>query len=783
MRHKFISLWLAVGLVLAPALLSAEGLEPSASFTISSSVGTATTEFQFDASDSRDHRGLTNGLDYRWNFNYTSGGQYTDWDNDSTVTHVYNTSDPSPERKTIALEVRDADGLVDRVFNTLTVQQSLGFDSWFTVSPLSGDTNEQFEFEASVSTPGGQNTDSYQFRWDFNGDGTWDTSYSTSRTVSHVYPSTGYYTPRLQVKNPSGDTQTLIGYDQDNLGDPSFVYVTFSGTPQASFMVSPTSGVAGGLFHFDGSNSFDRQDGRDLSYRWDFNGDGVFEIDWGTENTHTFSYDGPGEFDPMLQVRDTDGNTDEVTVRVSVTADDLAPEASFSISSDRGLGGDALIGTTSTQFTFNASGSQDEETSSIDLQVRWDFDGDEEWDTDFDTQKSAEHRYLDVGAYIIILEVRDSENRRDTAERTVTVVANDAPVPVLKVDITQGTPGSLFHFDASDSSDSQYSTSQLEARWDWEGDGTWDTPFERDKTVSHQYEQAGSYSAKLQIRDPEGSMSMAAQSIEIVASTAPSARLTVDETSGTFSTIFHLDASASSDGETAQSDLWFRWDFDYKGGNDIQYDTSWSRSKTRNTRFTQTGENVVRVEVKDEDGDISSATVTTSLHWASSYMETLKTRGIIRGYSGGDLAPDRQVTRAELLKMVMEAAGVKEFRTTYDDYFFDVERTDWFVQYVETAYEQGIAGGYSDGNFRPNDSINRAEAMKLILQGFDVSLSTYKGGTFPDVTGNAWFSSYIGTAHELGLINGYSDGQFRPGNLMTRGEASKVIALALEGAL
>lgn len=778
MRLKFFLAFM-VALLLIPSMgVMADSFEPTASFSITPSTGSRHTELRFDASASRDHRGFTD-LVYRWNFDYSNGGEFTEWLSSSKITTYQYTSIGT---KTVALEVRDSDGLTDRVFNSITIVEQSAFDAWFTVTPREGDTTQEFEFKASVSTPGGQNTDSYKFRWDFNGDGIWDTTYSTTKVEPHVYPKTGYYTPRLQVMSPGNETLIVIGPDHENFGEAAFVYVTFSNAPQAAIEVSPSSAPTGAVFYFDGSGSFDRQDGRDLEYRWDFNGDGVFEIPWGTLTNPYYQYEAPGSYDAMIQVRDLEGNVDDATINVEVLADRLTPNAAFTISSDRGIS-DRTIGTTNTTFTFNAGTSRDEETSSAELKVRWDWDADGTWDTSFDTQKQAEHRYLDVGVYTVRLEVRDTDDRRDTAEQTITIVANDAPIPIFSVTPTQGTPGTVFQFNGSDSSDSQYNATQLEARWDWEGDGTWDTEFEKDKTVSHQYNNPGRFQPTLQIRDPEGSVSITKLTVNVVESTAPSAKLSVDVTSGTFSTLFHFDASASSDGETASEDLWYRWDFDYRGENDILYDTSWSRSKTRSKTFTQAGPTMVRVQVKDEDGDITEARVTVDLHWASEYMETLRTRGIIRGYSGGDLAPDRQITRAELLKMVMEAADIKHFRTTYDGFFSDVGRTEWFVQYVETAYEQGITAGYADGTFRPNQFINRAEAMKFILQGFGVELKNYRSGTFPDVSADQWFANYVGTSYELGLVNGYATGNFGPANWMTRGEASKIIALALQGAL
>ncbi len=236
------------------------------------------------------------------------------------------------------------------------------------------------------------------------------------------------------------------------------------------------------------------------------------------------------------------------------------------------------------------------------------------------------------------------------------------------------------------------------------------------------------------------------------------------------------------DDQTRQDQLLFRWDFNYTGESDILYDTAWSKAMTQARSFKNVGPHSVRMEVKDVDGDTASAVLTVTVHWASEYLDFLKTKGIIQGYAGGDLAPDKPVTRAELLKMVMQAHGFQNTGTVTETSFKDVAKTDWFVRYVEGAYDLGIAEGYSDGTFKPNTSVNRAEAMKILLKAFDVPLTGYEG-TFPDVGQNDWFAIYVGTAYELGLVGGYLDGTFKPGNLMTRGEAAKIIALGLQAEL
>lgn len=779
LRRLFGGLLLGGLLVSAvPFSLYASDVEPTASFTISPNRGSLSSTFTFDASASVDQRGFSNTLEYRWNFDYSGGGEFSSWTSNAVATTQYTTAGD----KTVLLEVRDEEGLTDRTSSTLEVSEEAIFEAWFDVSPTSGDTTTVFTFEAQISSNLSVPAEEYEVRWDFDGDGTYDTDYSSSHTTTHVYGDTSYFNPRLEVLSPDGTTLEVIGYDDDDEDDTSYILVTESGYPQAAINVYPSTGYPSTTFYFDASKSFDSEDYRDLDFRWDLNGDGTYELDWSSDTNPTTTYDLPGTYSASVQIRDSDGLTDEASVSVTILDDNLPPEAEFSISSDSGLT-DKTIGTTSTTFTFNASGSSDEEDSTSALEVRWDYDGDGTWDTTYSTTKSAQHQYSDAGTYTVILEVIDTEGETDQFEDTVTVVSNDTPVATFTVSPSSGTPGTVFSFDASEVSDSQYKSSYLQVRWDWEGDGTYDTAFSSDKTTTHQYDEAGTYTVTLQVKDPESATSTATATVTVISSTAPTAVLTVDETEGTFSTLFHFDASASSDGETDSDDLKYRWDFNYTGENDILYDTSWSSTSTKSTYFDQTGDLQIRVEVKDEDDEVSSAIVTVNLHWASEYMDYLKSKGVLRGYSGGDLAPNQNITRAELLKMAMEAADWSISGHKYEGIFWDVDSTDWFDSYVEKGYGYGLIEGYSDGSFRPNQTITRAEAVTILIRAFDLEPERSGGAVFEDVPLTAWYSDYVSTAHSLGLISGHEDGLFHPDWNMTRGEASKVLALALQGDL
>ena len=76
----------------------------------------------------------------------------------------------------------------------------------FTVSPSSGTTSTNFDFDASGSTDNEDPTSNLQVRWDFDGNGSWDTGWDYNKTTNHQYGSEGTYTAKLEVKDPEGLT-------------------------------------------------------------------------------------------------------------------------------------------------------------------------------------------------------------------------------------------------------------------------------------------------------------------------------------------------------------------------------------------------------------------------------------------------------------------------------------------------------------------------------------------------------------------------------------------------
>ncbi len=110
-------------------------------------------------------------------------------------------------------------------------------------------------------------------------------------------------------------------------------------------------------------------------------------------------------------------------------------------------------------------------------------------------------------------------------------------------------------------------------------------------------------------------------------------------------------------------------------------------------------------------------------------------------------------------------------------HFSDLVEGNAFEPAVHYWLDQGVITGYPDGTFKPNQNVSRAEALKLILESNDVSSDNgVEGVTFSDVPSDAWFTPFVTKALDEGWIGGYPDGTFKPNETVNRVEALKILA-------
>ena len=148
----------------------------------------------------------------------------------------------------------------------------------------------------------------------------------------------------------------------------------------------------------------------------------------------------------------------------------------------------------------------------------------------------------------------------------------------------------------------------------------------------------------------------------------------------------------------------------------------------------------------------------------------------IIGYPDGEVKPTGNVTRAEVatifFRMLKDEARNKYWCTT--NRYSDVNSNNWFNNAVSTLSNMGIIDGYPDGSFRPNAGITRAEFAKIAVSFFKDYVGETIGDRFTDISGK-WYTTYINLAAELAIVNGYPDGTFRPDNKITRAEAMQIV--------
>ena len=170
--------------------------------------------------------------------------------------------------------------------------------------------------------------------------------------------------------------------------------------------------------------------------------------------------------------------------------------------------------------------------------------------------------------------------------------------------------------------------------------------------------------------------------------------------------------------------------------------------------------------------DLGSLQVNNDMVLIALY-KNVKIGAFITGYKDSTFRPQEYITRAEYVTMVVLALGGYDPETDYGDSFSDVNHASWYANYVAYAKKEKIVAGYSTGEFKPNQRITRGEAARILAVAAGLPLVNTK--SFPDVPENRFFSTSIAALKDCGAANGFKDGTFRPLQYITRAEAVTLI--------
>jgi len=149
----------------------------------------------------------------------------------------------------------------------------------------------------------------------------------------------------------------------------------------------------------------------------------------------------------------------------------------------------------------------------------------------------------------------------------------------------------------------------------------------------------------------------------------------------------------------------------------------------------------------------------------------------IQGYADGSFRPERSVTRAEVAAMIARILGAES--SSAEAAFKDVQVSNWSHPYVAKLEELGLMQGYADGSFKPERVMTRAE-MATVLQSLLPGGSAGNAETaLSDMNGH-WASEAVERLQTSGVVQGYDDGTFRPDRPLSRAEAVVMINAVLK---
>jgi hypothetical protein len=159
--------------------------------------------------------------------------------------------------------------------------------------------------------------------------------------------------------------------------------------------------------------------------------------------------------------------------------------------------------------------------------------------------------------------------------------------------------------------------------------------------------------------------------------------------------------------------------------------------------------------------------------WHAPFIARMKKLAVLAGYPDGSVKPDKTINRAELAKIAAKAFDL----TSATESFSDVANDAWFAPFVGALQSAGAAWT-TTANYQPSGDVTRGEALQTLLIAAGVSLDNVTvAKLFPDVSTRHRFAAAITYASQNGVVSGYDNGNFGPGDTLTRGQVAKIVSL------
>lgn len=405
----------------------------------------------------------------------------------------------------------------------------------FSIDPSIGNTGVAFNFDASSSSDRQDTTPMLLFRWDWEDDGVYDTSPTSVATANHVYPGPGVYRVRLEVIDSGGFAAELARPLVVMAYNRTFLMESFSSWAEvkASWLVTngtwfeagpcPTCQDHSGIWNY-----FAVADGRlavDSEYATGYfggfpGGRSNAIMDWTSGAIFSTTLETFAQFylpsDPLnhvpygigaggtmtLQWFDFSGTT-PISVQTSFT-----PDYTWALSD--GTTGARLATLPPGWHTISVRMTKGETTWTLKVDgLTFEGLGFAGGGSAFDLAKlRVLNTFYEAGGGVSVDHLAIGEIYPASG-------GNTPPAAYFDVTPTLGNGSTVFATDASRSVDAQDPTSDLLVRWDWEGDGLFDTDWTLEKTADHRYPVGGAYGVTLEVQDAGGLSSATSRSIRV----------------------------------------------------------------------------------------------------------------------------------------------------------------------------------------------------------------------------------------------------------------------------
>jgi len=361
--------------------------------------GLTTDNFVFDARQTINPPG-GGKLFFRWNF-----GEDSAWDSQLSKDPLKTIRFWKPGNYLVTVYAINSKGFSDTTFCDINI--SLGRSAprpVIRIEPATGHFLTPFRFDAQLTRDDEDSLNTLLFKWDYNGDGIWDTDFDTLTVSTYVFGMEGNFKPIVEVIDPTGlralayTKVTVTSVDPDIIAD-------FSWTPADGTLVDTILFDASESHHLTNSSSR-------FNYSWRLEEGEGWTLPADTP-TIRYKFRTIRDQQILLKVTDERGLFNTIGKPIHLDPENFPPTATFDVS--------VPYGNIRTQFRLSAWNCKDDQDTTGNLLVRWDFDGDKIWDTGFSTEKLLFHQYNTAGHFNLTIEVMDSKGLTSQYSRKVLV--------------------------------------------------------------------------------------------------------------------------------------------------------------------------------------------------------------------------------------------------------------------------------------------------------------------------------------------------------------------------